>query len=247
MVRGGLDAIPIAVTVFYHHADDLDAAFLASLPFGVRNLRASADQLGAALRSVLDASSFEYVILFDSSGMYRGEDVVSLASHLRFVSLDAVWGSRRLSVREIAEAYRLRYRHKAILGAISYLGSHVLSAMYLLLYGRYMSDTLSEAIAVRTAYLLEPGVDPFGKGANHALLSALLRDRGEILETPVQFFPLSPANVRRTTVVDGLRALAAIVYNRLKPRPRRTVSAAAARWSAEAAHDSKARTGPAHS
>ena len=246
MVRGGLDAIPITVTVFYNHADDLDAAFLSSLPFSVRNLRAAGEQLGPVLRQVLTGASFEYVILFDSSGMYRGEDVVSLASHLRFVSLDAVWGSRRLSVREIAEAYRLRYEHKAFLGAISYLGSHVLSVTYLLLYGRYISDTLSEAIAVRTDYLREPGVDPFGKGANHALLSALLRDRGEILETPVQFFPLSPANVRRTTVLDGLRALAAIVYNRVKPRPRRT-RRQAARWSPALPRDTKAPAGPAHS
>jgi hypothetical protein len=115
---------------------------------------------------------------------------------------------------------------------------------YLLLYGRYISDTLSEAVAVRTGYLLEPGVDPFAKGANHALLSALLRDRGEILETPVQFFPLSPANVRRTTVVDGLRALAAIVYNRVKPRPRRPARTSGG-WAPALPRDSKAPAGPA--
>ena len=38
--------------------------------------------------------------------------------------LDAVWGSRRLSVRDIQESYRLKYRHRTMLGAISYAGSH---------------------------------------------------------------------------------------------------------------------------
>ena len=60
-----------------------------------------------------------------------------------------MWGSRRLSVRDIHESYRLRYRHRALLGAISYAGSHVLSLLYLALYGRYVSDTLSAARAVR--------------------------------------------------------------------------------------------------
>jgi hypothetical protein len=220
IIRGGIDAIPVDVTVFYNNPADLAPEFLASLPFGVRNLGAAPDQIGRALRDVLRESDFQHVVLFESSGMYRGEDVVSLASHLRFVSLDAVWGSRRLSAREIAEAYRLRYQHNALLGAVSYIGSHVLSAMYLLLYGRYISDSLSAARAVRTAYLLEPGIDPMKKGANHVLLSALLRDRAEILETPVQFFPLSPNKVVRTTMLDGLRALGTIVMGRFKPRRR---------------------------
>jgi hypothetical protein len=103
---------------------------------------------------------------------------------------------------------------------VSYAGSHLLSALYLLLYGRYVSDTLSAAVAVRTTYLLDVSVDPLGKGANHVLLSALLRDRAEILETPVHFFPLSPGKVRRTTIVDGMRALGTILAGRLTPRRR---------------------------
>ena len=49
--------------------------------------------------------------------MYRGEDLVALASHLAVGRLDAVWGSRRLSVRDIQESYRLRYRKNVLLGA----------------------------------------------------------------------------------------------------------------------------------
>ena len=83
--------------------------------------------------------------------MYRGEDLVALASHLTVGRLDAVWGSRRLSVRDIQDSYRLRYEDNALLGAISYAGSHLLSLAYLLLYGRYISDTLSAVRAVRAA------------------------------------------------------------------------------------------------
>jgi hypothetical protein len=46
---------------------------------------------------------------------------------------------------------------------------------------------------------------------NQRLLSRLLARRAEILEIPVQFIPMSPGKVRRTTVGEGLRSLASIV------------------------------------
>ena len=80
--------------------------------------------------------------------MYNGEDIPWLASHLTG-RLDAVWGSRRLSVRDIEESLRVKYRHNTALRVLSHVGSHALSLMYLALYGRYVSDTLSGARAVR--------------------------------------------------------------------------------------------------
>ena len=91
--------------------------------------------------------------------MYNGEDVAGLAAHLTLGRLDAVWGSRRLSVTDIRESYKLRYQHNVVLGAISYVGSHLLSLAYLLRYGRYVSDTLSSARAVRSTLLLSAGFD----------------------------------------------------------------------------------------
>ena len=130
--------------------------------------------------------------------MYRGEDLVGLASHLAIGRLDAVWGSRRLSVRDIHESYRMRYRSNVLLGAISYAGSHALSLAYLLLYGRYISDTLSGVRALRAADALDATVPLTHKRANQYLLSGLLRRRAEILELPVGFYPISPERVKRT-------------------------------------------------
>ena len=56
--------------------------------------------------------------------MYRGEDLVSVISPLMSGRIDAVWGSRRLSLKDIEASYRLRYNHRALLGSFSYIGSH---------------------------------------------------------------------------------------------------------------------------
>ena len=146
--------------------------------------------------------------------MYRGEDVVGLVSQLVFLPLDAVWGSRRLSVNDVQEAMRLVYRRKWLLGTVSYFGSHLLSLLYLVLYGRYIYDSLSGVRAIRARFVSALHVEPGHKQANHQMLTALLRHRAEILETPVRFFPIGPHQTRRTTILDGVRAALAIVTGR---------------------------------
>ena len=206
MVRGGIEALPLEISVFCLIPGGLDPAFAARLPFPARTIPSA-----AAFLDAVRAGDFDYVGLFESSGMYRGEDLVALASHLTVGRLDAVWGSRRLSVRDIHESYRLRYKRNVALGAISYVGSHLLSLAYLALYGRYISDTLSAVRAVRASDALAAGIELTHRRANQYLLSRLLRRRAEVLELPVQFVPISPEKVKRTSAFDGLRSLLTIV------------------------------------
>lgn len=215
MVRGGAGQLPLELTVF-HAGAPLDESFRRSLPFAVTALPGGDATFAEAARR----GGFDFVALFESSGMYRGEDLVALASHLAVGRLDAVWGSRRLSVRDIQESYRLRYRKNLLLGSVSYVGSHVLSLAYLLLYGRYISDTLSAVRAVRASDALDESIDLTHKRANHLMLTALLGRKAEILEIPVRFVPISPERVRRTSPLEGLQALATIAWRRLSSRPR---------------------------
>jgi 2-phospho-L-lactate transferase/gluconeogenesis factor (CofD/UPF0052 family) len=205
MVRGGIEAQPLDIAVFGLGDFDLDPAFTRRLPFPMRAVRDWRTFAGA-----LRDGGFDYVALFESSGMYRGEDLVALLSHLTVGRLDAVWGSRRLSVRDIRDSYRVRYRGNPVAGAISFLGSHVLSLACLVLYGRYISDTLSAVRVIPAADAVEAPVDLTDKRANQYMLSRLLRRQADILELPVRFTPLSPARVRRTSVIEGLHALVAL-------------------------------------
>ena len=100
MIRGGLGDLPVEPVIF-HAGEPLDDGFVRSLPFNVRALRAGAATVDEQFCAAVREGRFDYVVLFESSGMYRGEDIVSLASHLTLGRLDAVWGSRRLSVRDV--------------------------------------------------------------------------------------------------------------------------------------------------
>jgi 2-phospho-L-lactate transferase/gluconeogenesis factor (CofD/UPF0052 family) len=220
-LRGGVSDLPIRFTFFYDSPLSLDAHFVEGLPFDLRNLKADGGDTRDAVLEICRDPAFDYVLLFESSGMYRGEDIVSLASHLTWGRLDAVWGSRRLSVRDIQESYKFRFRRRRLLGAISYLGSHLLSLAYLALYGRYITDTLSGIRAVRREYLDDRRIDLNSRVFNQQLLSKILSEDGEIFELPVRFLPISPKLVRRTTVRDGLTSILTIARWRIRGRPER--------------------------
>ena len=214
MVRGGIEGVPLDVTVFYAAPEPLDARLAARLPVDLQHLRDGERSFGASARD----RGFDYVLLFESSGMYRGEETVPILAQLVPGRLDAVWGSRRLSMRDIEESYRFRYSASALSGTISYLGSYTLSLACLALYGRYITDTLSGVRAIRAADVLDPRVDLAHKNANHVLLSRLLRRKAEILEIPVRFVPLSPDRVKRTSAFEGLSALTTLVTQRFLGR-----------------------------
>jgi ribulose bisphosphate carboxylase small subunit len=87
------------------------------------------------------------------------------------------------------------------------------------LYGRYVSDTLSGARAMRTAYYLDSRARLDDKQGNQEMLSTLMRHRAEIQEVYVRFVALSPERVKRTTILDGLASILTIVRRRFS-RPR---------------------------
>ncbi|MEO8294945.1 MAG: 2-phospho-L-lactate transferase CofD family protein [Gemmatimonadota bacterium] len=226
MIRAGIGDLPLVLTVFYESSETFGPEFANSLPFDVRNLATQASNSADAFSRIAHDRDFDYVMLFESSGMYRGDDIVNLAAHLSGGRLDAVWGSRRLSVNDIKLAYRLVYRHKRIKAAISYVGSHVLSLAYLALYGRYISDSLSGVRVVRSTLLREGSLDYRRRDFNQLVLSALLRQRAEVFETPVYYFPISPEKIRRTTVAEGLSSLWTILRGRWRRLSSRTAPSA---------------------
>ena len=218
LMRAGSDRLLPPVSVFYSSPDELASRFVVRLPMEVHRLSAEEDFADSAFVRSLGEQAFDYVVLFDSSGSYKGEDIFNLVSLLGNTRLDSVWGSRRLSVRDIHQSYKGRYGHRMLLGAISYLGSHLLSLAYLALYGRHISDTLTGVRAVKISYFINSCTQLDHPRINHYLLSALLRAQATVFETPVQFFPQYPEGA--VTVGEGLRALLTILWWRFKTLPR---------------------------
>ena len=193
----------------------IDDGFVRGLPFDVR-FAADEGEAEKSLRASIEAGELDYVVLFESSGMYRGDDAAGLIRYVEGGRLDAVWGSRRLSVRDIDRSYQQRHTESAVARSVSRMGSHVLSFGYLMLYGRYVADTLSGVRAVRAADAAAVPVALTHPMVNQHLLGRLMRRRADLLEVPVQFLPLAADRVTRTSIGDGVHSLATMVRARLK-------------------------------
>ena len=206
------------LTLFAARPESLgDETFVRRLPFTVE-FASSEDDAERLVRGAASDGRLDYVVLFESSGMYRGDDASALIGYLRGGRLDAVWGSRRLSVRDIDVSYQRRSSEGALGRGMSRIGSHLLSLGYLMLYGRYVADTLSGVRAIRASDASGVRVPLTHKLVNQYLLGDLMRRRAELLEVPVQFLPLSSQRVRRTSAGEGLRSLATILWGRLSPK-----------------------------
>jgi 2-phospho-L-lactate transferase/gluconeogenesis factor (CofD/UPF0052 family) len=220
LVRADVMALPLDLAVFHAAATPIDAAAQARLPFPVTRLPEGAP--GPAFTEAAAAGRADVVAFFDSSGMYQGEDLVRLLAQVPIGTPAAIWGSRRLSVRDIHASYRSRYQRAPWwLGFASYVGSHVLGLLYLLLYGRHVSDTLSGVRVVARRYLDDLAV-PIGHPlADHALLAAVLGDQAELRELPVPFYGQPATQARRTTVAEGLGGLWLTIRLRVRSWTRR--------------------------
>lgn len=214
-IRGGLTDLPTDLLVVHGGPAALDRAFLMQLPFPVRHVPPG-DDWDRAVVELLDTWGVETLVLFDSSGMYRGEDVAAVVAPIVQGRSEAVWGSRRLTRREIDASYRFRYRHNPVRGAISFVGSYALTLVYSVLFLRHVTDTLSGVRAMPYRAFRRAAPRLVDARTNHLLLANIFRSRVIFHEAPVRFLPLSPARVKRATIRDGLTAILTIIRCRFR-------------------------------
>ncbi len=208
------DDVSQQVTMFYA-GEKIDMLHSMDLPFAMRHVQAN-DEKGADIELFKQGleEEFDYLCLMECSGMYHGSDAMHLISSLNGRQVDSVWGSRRLSVSDVQASYQFRYQKNWLLGAISRVGSHALSLMYLLFYGHFISDTLSGLRIVKTDVFREFDLDVQEASFNQRLLCKLLRGKGTVYEMPVGFLPMSPDKVKRTSIIQGLQNIWVIVQQR---------------------------------
>ena len=204
------------VTVFYA-GDKIDLLHTMVLPFAIRHINATNElEADNALLRTSVSENFDYLCLMECSGMYHGSDAMHLMSSLQGKQISSIWGSRRLSVSDVQASYQFRYQKHWLLGFMSRIGSHALSLMYLILYGHFISDTLSGLRLVKTDVFKQLNLSAENESFNQLILCKLLREKGMVFEMPVGFLPISPDKVKRTSVLQGLKNIGVILTQRFK-------------------------------
>jgi dolichol-phosphate mannosyltransferase len=176
---------------------------------------------GRAVRRGIAESTGDYILVQDADLEYDPRDYLPMLQALRS-GAGAVYGSRTAGqIRDLG--WRLPFPGKHPRQDVGpWFAGVLLSCWTLLLYGRWISDTL-------TAYKLYPAKDikrmrleTTGFETDHEITARLFRAGVSISEVPIRYDPRSTHEGKKIRPVDGLIAVWTLLRFRFKPLDGRT-------------------------
>ena len=143
---------------------------------------------------------------------YEANDILQVVKPILLNQFKVVLGSRSIKCSNINQRIRLRqiYGNDWLSYFLSKYGGILLSITTLLLYNRYVTDPLSTLKAFDKALLEDLNLKSSGLDLEMETIAKITL-RGEyILEVPVQYKARSVMEGKKTTVVEGIKALFAL-------------------------------------
>jgi glycosyltransferase involved in cell wall biosynthesis len=161
---------------------------------------------GKAVQRGLEEATGDYVLIQDADLEYDPADYLGMLRALR-EGADVVYGSRFLGQRRQQQRLTLFPGRHPRQGIGPWLAGLVLSFWTWLLFGRWITDTL-------TAYKLYPAsvvkrlrLRTRGFETDHEITAKLLRMGQRIVEVPIAYFPRSREEGKKIRASDGFVAV----------------------------------------
>jgi 2-phospho-L-lactate transferase/gluconeogenesis factor (CofD/UPF0052 family) len=172
---------------------------------------------GAALRLGIEKARGSIITFFPGDREYRTEDLYLLVQSVVQSGFRAVLGTRAIKTRDLSGQLKSIYADKRGLYLVSKYGGMVLSVATLLLYNRYITDVLTSLKTFDARLLRSLRLESDGRDLDTEILAKLGGVQEYILELPVDYSPRTRAEGKKITLVDGLKALAALFrYRRFR-------------------------------
>jgi len=183
---------------------------------GVKTFQLPAGQYGrgASLRYGVSQARGNIIVFFPTDNEYSADDIYAIVSHIVNNQFAAVFGTRTVKCTNLDAHLRGIYGKSYSLYLLSKYGGILISILTLLLYNRYVTDSLTslkafDAVLLRSLDLQSDGVD-----LDTEIVAKLSRLRKYILEIPVEFSPRTKAEGKKIGIGDGLRAVGALLRYR---------------------------------
>ena len=185
---------------------------IASGRAGVRAVKQVPNQgKGAAVQRGIREATGDWVLVQDADLEYEPEDYRVLLSAIPSEGRAAVYGSRTKGQIRQSGWFRLFPGRHPRQGLGSWVAGVLLTCWTFLVYGRFITDTL-------TAYKLYPMdvirgfvVRTCGFETDHELTAKLIRSGVRIIEVPIRFEPRSTAEGKKIRARDGFIAVATLL------------------------------------
>jgi dolichol-phosphate mannosyltransferase len=169
---------------------------------------------GRAVERGIREAVGDYILIQDADLEYNPVDYLPLLTALQS-GADSIYGSRVLGQIR-ASGWSLTPGKNPSQGFGPWLAGVVLSLWTLLLYGRWISDTLTAYKLYPAKVLKQTKIETHGFETDHEITAKLIRGGYRIAEVPISYRPRSLAEGKKIKPRDGLIAVWTLLKFRFK-------------------------------
>lgn len=160
---------------------------------------------GKAVQRGIQESTGDYILIQDADLEYNPDDYLALIETLK--TADVVYGSRTLGQHRLKAGSKIFPGKHPDQSVGPWVAGGLLTLWTLLLYGRWITDTLT-AYKLYPASALKPmKLRTSGFETDHEITAKMIRRGLKIRETPIAYFPRSREEGKKIKASDGFIAV----------------------------------------
>ncbi len=171
---------------------------------------------GEALKLGLSKARGNVVVFFPTDDEYEAEDIATVVEPIVRNQFNVVIGSRAIKCINLDQRIRHIYSNQWLAFVLSKYGGMLISIVSLLLYSRYITDPFSTLKGFDSSLLKALTLRSSGVDLETEIIAKVSKRQEFILEVPVQYKPRRRSEGKKTTVVQGLKALTTLIAWRFR-------------------------------
>ena len=173
---------------------------------------------GAALRTGIEKARGDIIVFFPADLEYQEKDLYPVVLSIVRNNFSAVFGTRAVKCTDLSGRLKNIYGKARGLYLVSKYGGMLLSTATLFLYNRYVTDTLTSIKGFDARLLRSLALASDGMNLDTEIVAKLCRRGHYILEIPVEYKARTKTEGKKSTPMEGLRALFALIRYRFGAR-----------------------------
>jgi dolichol-phosphate mannosyltransferase len=162
---------------------------------------------GAAIARGIKEARGDYILVQDADLEYNPNDIRHLLHAVFELGFNVVYGSRGLRKGTILPRLKKTYEERPRMYFSSWIAGHLINFWAFMLYGKYLTDTLTGYKLFRADLVKSLKIKTTGFETDHELTAKMIKKGENIYEVPVTYMPRTRAEGKKINWKDGFKAI----------------------------------------